>query len=341
MRVDCAPAAQLTAGDWQAWDAIRRETPGLSSPYFAPEFCRAVASCSPDLFVARIRGATRVAGFFPFHRSRWRTGWPLARWLSDYQGVIARDDVAIDPTELLRGCGLKTFDFDHLLASQRSFLPFSHGGAPSHTIDLRAGFDRYVATIGGSSSVVKATWRQGRALARAMGPVRFAYQVDDPAAFGALVRLKSLQYSATGVRDLFADRWTRDVVSAVVGQRSPGLSGVLSVLFVGDRMAALVLSMRSGPVLHYWFPAYDARFARYSPGILLLLELAKAASTSGVDTMDLGTGDHAYKSRLATGTVALFRGRIERPSAVVAWRMARRGVVRLSGWVSSRRSRAA
>jgi CelD/BcsL family acetyltransferase involved in cellulose biosynthesis len=278
MRFDCVLASQLTEGDWRTWDAIRGQAPGLSSPYFASEFCRAVAGCSPDLFVARIYGRHGVVGFFPFHRSRWHTGWPLAKWLSDYHGVIAHDDLVIDPIALVKGCRLKTFDFDHLPAVQRSFQRFSHGTSPSHTMDLRQGFVHYAAGVNVRSSLVRATWRRRRQLAREMGRVRFV------------------------------------------------------------QIAALLLSMRSLNVQHCWFSAYDVRFARWSPGIILLLELAKAASTHGIETVDLGMGTYPYKTRLATGRVDLLRGRIERPSAVAAWRMARRGVRSLARCWSSRRS---
>jgi CelD/BcsL family acetyltransferase involved in cellulose biosynthesis len=173
-----------------------------------------------------------------------------------------------------------------------------------------------------------------------MGSVRFVYQADDGAALRTLMRLKSLQYSRTKVRDLFSDRWTAQVVETVFRARGPELSGVLSVLLVDEEIAALLLSMRSRKVLHCWFSAYDVKFARYSPGIILLLELAKAASTCGVEVVDLGMGTYAYKTSLATGTVDLLQGRIERPSAAAVWRMTRRGVRRLAGWASSRRNSA-
>jgi CelD/BcsL family acetyltransferase involved in cellulose biosynthesis len=338
MRLDCVRASQLTERDWRAWDAIRGEAPGLSSPYFTSEFCRAVARCSPDLFVARIGGRHGVVGFFPFHQSRWRTGWPLAKWVSDYHGVVAHDDLLIDALALVKGCGLKTFDFDHLPAVQRSFQRFAHGTSPSHTIDLRQGFAHYAARINDRSSLVRATWRRRRQLAREMGRVRFVYQVDDSAALGTLMKLKSLQYSRTGVRDLFADRWTSEIVETIFRARGPQLSGVLSLLLVDERIAAALLSLRSTRVQHCWFSAYDVQFARWSPGIILLLELAKAASTRGIEIVDLGMGTYSYKTRLATGRVDLLRGRIERPSAVAAWRMARRSVRRLAGCWSARRS---
>ncbi len=337
MRIDCAPAANLTKRDWQTWDAIRSDTPGLSSPYFASEFCRAVARCSPDLFVARMSVSHEVVGFFPFHRSRWSTGWPLAKWLSDYHGLVARDALAIDPIDLVKGCGLKTFDFDHVPATQRPFLRVADGSSPSYRIDLRAGFDDYVAKVNARSSILRATWRRRRQVARDMGNVRFMYQTDHLAALSTLMKWKSLQYSRTGARDPFADWWTIELLETVVRAQGPRFSGVLSALLVDEQIAALVLSMRSNSVLHYWFPAYDVRFARCSPGIILLLDLAKAASMDGVDIVDLGMGVYPYKARLATGTVDLLHGRIERPSAVALWRTARRGIRNLTRWWSSER----
>ena len=82
--------------------------------------------------------------------------------------------------------------------------------------------------------------------------------------------------------------------------------------------------MRSAKVLHYWFPAYDRDYARYSPGVILLAELARAAPGLGIDTIDLGKGDADYKRRFATGGVQLLEGRIERPSLLAIWRTARR-----------------
>src|ERR1700733_14199959 len=101
MLVECLPASRLVDADWRAWDAIRSSTSALSSPYFSSQFCRVVSECSSDLFVARISDRRGPAGFFPFHRSRWATGWPLAKSLSGYQGLIERESVAMDVVALL------------------------------------------------------------------------------------------------------------------------------------------------------------------------------------------------------------------------------------------------
>jgi CelD/BcsL family acetyltransferase involved in cellulose biosynthesis len=335
MHVECLPATRVVETDWKAWDDIRRSAPALSSPYFSSAFCRVVSESSSDLFVARISDGQRLAGFFPFHRSRWATGWPLAKGLSGYQGVIGRQDFVMDVFSLLKQCKLKTFDFAHLPATQRSFLPFSHGTDASHTMDLRAGFDDYAARIRASSGIIAATFRRKRRLEREVGRVRFELHVDDISVFETFMRLKAVQYRRTGVRDPLADPWTLDILRAVLRSRGRELSGVLSVLFTGDNVAALVFGIRSHSVLHCWFSAYDLRFARYSPGILLLVELAHRAPASGIDVVDLGTGTHAYKARLATGAVEVLWGRIERPSLAAVWRAARRNVGRMAGYLAS------
>jgi CelD/BcsL family acetyltransferase involved in cellulose biosynthesis len=55
----------------------------------------------------------------------------------------------------------------------------------------------------------------------------------------------------------------------------------------------------SGDRLCWWFPAYDPELARYSPGLILLLELIAEGAARGVPVLDLGRGEHDYKLRVA------------------------------------------
>jgi CelD/BcsL family acetyltransferase involved in cellulose biosynthesis len=333
MYIECVPATRVVESDWRAWDAIRSQAPALSSPYFSSTFCRIVSESSSDLFVGRISDDRGLAGFFPFHRSRWATGWPLAKGLSGYQGLIARQDASIDAVELLKCCRLRTFDFAQLPATQASFVPFSYGKDASHTMDLRAGFDDYAARIRRSSRIIAATRGREQRLEREVGRVRFEFHLDDFSMFQTLVRLKTSQYRRSGAHDIFMDPWTLDILRAVFRTQSPQLSGVLSALFVGDHVAALLFSIRSHGVLHCWLAAYDPQFGRHSPGIILLVKLARRAATLGIELVDLGTGTHAYKTRLATGGVNVLWGRVERPSFAAVWRAARRNVRRLGRYL--------
>ena len=64
-------------------------------------------------------------------------------------------------------------------------------------------------------------------------------------------------------------------------------------------------------MLHGWFPAYDPALAKYSPGLILWLELARAAAVLGLEHIDLGKGQERYKTSLQSGAVQLAEGSID------------------------------
>lgn len=82
--------------------------------------------------------------------------------------------------------------------------------------------------------------------------------------------------------------------------------------------------MRTPTVWHYWFPAYDKQFAKYSPGLMLLLKLAERAPATGIATIELGKGMSLYKERLMNGRTILCRGSVELPSMLKVKRSIRR-----------------
>lgn len=330
MEIDCLPVNGLGPRDWEAWEAIVAAAPDLQSPYFSAAFCRIVAACSGDVWVGRLRSGAETVGFFPFHRRRFGAALPLARGLSDQHGVVGSGGLELDPRALLRACGVKAFEFHHLLAAQRAFRPFSIAESKSPIVNLRGGYAVYRQDIERQSAVLSKTEASRSRLSREVGTVRVELDGRDPGLLQVLQRWKSAQYRRTGGRDIFVDRWTREVVAHLSRSREPGCVGMLSVLWAGDRQVALHFGMRSADVLHYWFPAYDPQYARYSPGLILLAELVRWAANLGLRMIDLGKGDAAYKTRLSNGAIALLEGRVERPSAIAAWRRARRLIARIA-----------
>src|SRR6266478_2919374 len=99
---------------------------------------------------------------------------------------------------------------------------------------------------------------------------------------------------------------------------------MFSLIYTGDKLLAGHLGMRSRTVWHYWFPAYDSQFAKYSPGLLLLLKMAEHAPQIGLRTIDLGTGLTLYKRRLMNASISVAEGSVERPSWLSFLRRARR-----------------
>ncbi|HZD05938.1 MAG TPA: GNAT family N-acetyltransferase, partial [Longimicrobiales bacterium] len=49
-----------------------------------------------------------------------------------------------------------------------------------------------------------------------------------------------------------------------------------------------------------WIPGYNQDLSRYSPGLLALIEVARAAPERGIERIDLGPGEELYKLRAAT-----------------------------------------
>ena len=74
------------------------------------------------------------------------------------------------------------------------------------------------------------------------------------------------------------------------------------------------LRMVGGDIYHSWFPAYDERFAKVSPGLLLLHEIFRAAPDLGITRVDLGKGGAHYKTYYASYEVPLDAGRSIAPS---------------------------
>ena len=94
---------------------------------------------------------------------------------------------------------------------------------------------------------------------------------------------------------------------------------MLSALFAGGEPVAVHLGMRSRTRWHYWYPAFDTRFARYQTGLVLLLEMARNASALGITRIDLSTGDESYKDRVANAYELVARGRIEVGETSGSW----------------------
>jgi len=317
------PGRGLNGGLTARWSELQQATPAFGSPFFCPEFTTIVADARDDVHVGVLECDDQPVGFFPFQRGRLGLGSPVGSMLSDYQGAIVEGGVAWDATDLIDACGLKIWEFDHLIASQRAFVPFHRQSRPSWVMDLQDGVEAYLGSRQRAGvRELSAVARKRRKLEREHGEVRVAHELADPGVLAMLERWKSDQYRRTGAADHMAEGWVRDVLRLAHLRRTPTFAGVLSALYVGDRVVAAHFGIRSTSVWHYWYPAYDPAFGQYSPGLILLLSMVESAPSLGIRAIDLGKGDARYKRALATSTVALAEGAVVRPSlAADAWRV--------------------
>lgn len=294
----------------KAWCRLLEQDKTFGSPFFHPQFTQTVARLRPDVEVAVLTEGDREFGFFPFQRLPGNRGRPVGGRMSDFQGVIAPTG-HISAPDLLRGIGLSTWNFNNLLVSQTAFKPYFSRVSESAGINIPNGWDAYVEDKGGSHfRYLKNAMRKCRKMEREIGPLRFEMQVADETLLLELIKLKSRQYHRMGVTDVFSYSWTVDLLKLIFAQNDPVFGGVLSALYAGDHLVALHMGMRTRKVLHCWFPAYDAKMAKYSPGVLLFFEIMKAAHQHGIERIDLGRTDQ-WKIHLMNCTQEVAEGGLD------------------------------
>jgi CelD/BcsL family acetyltransferase involved in cellulose biosynthesis len=310
----------------QKWRALQSTNPSLAAPYFCPEFTAAVAAVRSDVYIAVKEERGSIDAFFPYQRRR-RVGTPVGGLVSDFQGLVARPELELDIGTLLKHCGLHAFDFDHMLASQQAFTPYAAEFEPSPRMDLSTGFAAYVSERrAAGSEQIKKCGNLRRKLEREVGPLAFVERSRDLKLLRQVMDWKSAQYQRTGQRDVFSIRWVRALIERIHATETDGFAGRLSLLYAGGQFIAGHFGMMTPTVWHYWFPSYDKRFAKYSPGLLLLLKIAERAPEIGVKTIELGKGMSLYKERLMNGRTILCRGAVELPSMLKVKRSLRRHV---------------
>ena len=336
-RVSVVDPGALTEGHLAAWRSFQAESGSLQSPYLTPDFVRIVAEVREGVQVAVYEEGGRIAGFFPFER-RGSVGRPVAGALSDCQAVIAAPWWQWDARELVALAGLSVYDFTNQRADQEPFRPFHSQTAISCTIELGSGFDAYVRACrerareapGTSSGLPHHTIARMRKVERQLGRLRFTVHDPGAEALGQVIAWKREQYRRTGVPDAFAHRWTRELLERIQATQTEAFSGVLSTLSLDGRIVAAHMGMHSASVLHWWFPGYDANLAKYSPGLILLLELSRYAAGAGIRTIDLSAGEETYKRLVANGGIEVAAGFVGAPSLPLRLRQLRDASVRLA-----------
>jgi len=312
MNVRVVPAAELTSEHIAAWDAIAQNEPALDSPYFRPEFTQAVAAVRGDVEVGVLEQDGEFVGFFPFQRGRKNVSLPVGGKMSDFQGVVARKDVAWQPRRLLGGCRLGAWHFDHLLASQEPFQPYHWMVAPSPYLDLSRGWEGYRADqMARHRESFKQALRKQRFAAREAGPLRLETHTDSRTVFQTLIEWKMEQYRRTGVTNVLAFGWTLALLERILAAKGESFSGMMSALYMGNVLTAVLLSMRSHDVVHGWFSAYRPNFGPLSPGLVLWLEAAQAYPALGIRRIDLGKGREEYKTHLMSGAIDVAEGSVD------------------------------
>ena len=311
-RNELIDAGQLCGELAMRWNQIRESSRRFDSPYFDLEFTKAVARVRDDVEVAVIEDeAGQIQCFLPFQRISENHAGPIGGKLNDVQALMGFPG---DPSDLmfkiLKAAKLTSYRYHAGLRFGEYFKQHEFAVIDSHHLDLSLGWDSYWAWARKNSVTLKRQGQKTRALEREIGPIRFEYDCNSNEILNRLIELKSSKYQRGNTFDILSVDWAAQLLRELAQIQTPGLKGLLSVLWAGDEMIATHFGMLSKDILHYWFPVYDPRFSKYSPGTELLLSAAREASKTGVTKVDLGYGDDVYKFKFANGREQLSCGRI-------------------------------
>ncbi|MEW9529646.1 GNAT family N-acetyltransferase [Microbispora sp. NPDC049125] len=322
MQISVIHPRELGEPELARWRKFQEADPEQDNPFLSAEFVQTVAELRPYVRVAVVEDGSGIGGFFPFERHRLGIGRPVAAGLTDLQGMVYAAGLELDAARLLRASRLSAWEFDHLHVGQPMFAPYHGSRHPSPVIDLDEGYDSYLAGLRRRSPTTHRMTRYKRnRLGREVGEVRHVAESSDTAALGELLRWKSAQYRRTGRADRFAHPWIVELVERLHAQRTDRFAGSLSLLYAGDEVVAGHFGLRTASQLCTWFPAYDPRFGKYSPGLLQHLGMAEDFAAMGLRFIDMGRGEKDYKESLKTRDLQVAEGRVARatPGAAAHW----------------------
>jgi CelD/BcsL family acetyltransferase involved in cellulose biosynthesis len=293
------------------WRSHQTADANLQGPFFSPEYVRIAASACPEVTVAVIEAPGQAPAFLPLHRDG-SIARPVGLRASDFSGIIAAPGYTWSPESVIRASGLSGWDFTNIVVSDETMRPHFRAFADSPFVDLSGGYEAFVqARARAGSDLVKSVAQKARKMEREVAPTRFEAHVVDRYALTLLYEWKAAQRARTETVDVLSTPWMQQMVERLIERSTSTFGGLLSVLYAGDEVAAVHLGMRSETVWHYWFAVYSHKLQRYSPGLIILLEMLKAAPALGIRTLTLGQGDEAYKLRFATGSTQLGSGSID------------------------------
>ena len=309
--VDYLDFSQLSDIDVEMWTRFQTADPSLASPYFSHAYAKAVDSVRPGVKVLRFHENGRIAAYWPIRKGPLGTARPIAGSMDDLHGIIAHPKAVLDLTHAAVRRHLGGYAFSAVPYTQVRHGLSGHSGDGNQVMDLSSGFAAWQDARSQESSNFRREWRKAQKLLD-QDTVQVRFDVVDAKSFDRMIDLKREAYAEAGHFDLFRLGWPRALLLELMKFDDGNARGVLSTLSIDGETAAIAYCMRSTRVLHYWFPAYEAKFAKQKPGLALLFALAEWADRENMTELHLGLGNTQYKRQMASwmmpvraGTLAL------------------------------------
>jgi len=327
LQVDIIRTEALDAAGVALWREWTATNPNLTSPYFRWDYAEIASRVCPGAALAVFRRGERIVGFFP-HQRRGGAVQPLGAPMNDYHGVIAAVDETITLEEVAR-----------LLKARRlnvpSWIGAGEAGQLRQTVQAEMPEAGYVAwyaerrkTFG---KYFKDKERARRSLEADLGPVTVERGLRDPALLDHLIDLKAAQYRRSGLHDIFACGWTRDLLHALMADPREDFGASMAAMYGGGRLTAVEFSLYAGRHYHFWFPVYEPTLARCSPGILLSMDTMRLASEEGFRVFDFGFEGEGYKKYFCNARQSVREAVVVQPGLTQSLGEAAAGVLARAG----------
>lgn len=309
MKVSIIKGEELSPALIKIWSAIQSNCRIFHNPFFSPYYTYLVSLARNDVFVAILEENNEIFGFFPFQKDEKKIGKAVGMGVTDYNGVIVKNNINIDVQELLHKCDLIHWKFDHLIAAQKSFEPYYHRKTISPTIRLGMGFETYKKQRkeAGGKQIQKIENRI-RKIEREIGQIRFEPHINSMTILHTLISWKSSQFRRTGSFDDFSLKWVVDLYENIHNSNYEDFSNLLSVIYVNEETISLEMCLRYKNVLHGWCTVYNPFFRKYSPGLIVMLNVIKYSESIGIKFIDYGKGAYPYKRGFMNSSIPIAEG---------------------------------
>ncbi len=146
------------------------------------------------------------------------------------------------------------------------------------------------------SNIFSDTKRCKRKLEKDLGSVKFIWQDTRPEAFFSCIKWKSEQYLTC------QDAFNKPENVLFFQELAKNGLLVVSSLSAGDKILAAHLGAFWQGRFYLWIPAYNAQYASYSPGRLMMQSIMEYSYYEGHKEFDFLIGGEDYKWNYATHT---------------------------------------
>ena len=303
---------ELTPEQVETWNVLLRDHAPVKSAFLSYDFARAVHDARGGVVILNIRLGDGSAGFLPLQMRIGMLGHAekIASDMSDYFGIVGDIRTVLDQDQLLSGAGLSALRFDHGVGAMCNFT-FANKEVAQGVYVPVPDLQRYAAMLAATDKeFVKRVARSARQFSREIGPLRFDWHTQYAGAgLDWLIATKSAQYRRTNVSNTLAAPWRKLFLRRLLEEpQSSRCRVVLSTLTTDGRWVAASLNLLHGSTMHVWYPVYDTRFRKYSPGNFLFLKMFEQATGYGVDLFDFGKGAAKYKMKYMGELYELWSG---------------------------------